>query len=168
MTATHTVVASPIGDLTLVAEDGRLTGVYFKHDWRRPDPAGFGVRTQAGFDAVTRQLSEYFADQREQFDLPADARGDEFQRSVWDLIGEIGYGQTTTYGELARALGPGVLAKDVGAAVGSNPLAVIVPCHRVVGKDGKLTGYAGGLDRKRFLLDLERKQFRLDLEAAAR
>jgi methylated-DNA-[protein]-cysteine S-methyltransferase len=80
---------------------------------------------------------------------------DEFQRQVWELIRAIGYGQTVTYGELARELGGQVAAKDVGAAVGRNPLSVVVPCHRVVGKDGKLTGYAGGLARKRFLLELE-------------
>jgi methylated-DNA-[protein]-cysteine S-methyltransferase len=92
---------------------------------------------------------------RERFELPLDARGDDFQHRVWDLIDRIGYGQTVSYGELARELGGQVLAKDVGAAVGRNPLCVIVPCHRVVGKDGALTGYAGGLARKRFLLDLE-------------
>jgi methylated-DNA-[protein]-cysteine S-methyltransferase len=155
MTATHTVVASPLGDLTLVAEEGCLTGVYFRHHWPRPDQAGFGVPEESGFGAVERQLREYFAGRRQCFDLPTDARGDEFQRRVWELVGRIPYGQTASYGELARALGPDAAAKDVGAAVGRNPLCVIVPCHRVVGQDGRLTGYAGGLARKRFLLDLE-------------
>jgi methylated-DNA-[protein]-cysteine S-methyltransferase len=158
-TTTHTAVGSPIGELTLVADDGRLTGVYFPHHWYRPDPATFGQPSEAGFGEARRQLAEYFAGRREHFDLPLDARGDEFQRRVWDRIARIPYGQTVTYGELARELarelGSQVLAKDVGAAVGRNPLSVIVPCHRVVGKDGKLTGYAGGLARKRFLLDLE-------------
>jgi methylated-DNA-[protein]-cysteine S-methyltransferase len=157
MTATRTVAGSPIGDLTLVATDERLTGVYFRHHWYRPDPAEFGVRAATGFGAAVRQLDEYFAGEREHFDLPVDARGDEFQRRVWDLVGRIPYGQTASYGELARQLGSDVLAKDVGAAVGRNPLCVIVPCHRVVGKDGRLTGYAGGLTRKRFLLQLERQ-----------
>ena len=146
---------SPIGELTLVADGGRLTGVYFPHHWYRPDPASFGRRAEPGFGEIRRQLAEYFAGERQRFELPLGARGDEFQRRVWELIGAIPYGQTTTYGDLARALGGGVLAKDVGAAVGRNPLSVIVPCHRVVGKDGRLTGYAGGLARKRFLLDLE-------------
>ena len=170
MPVTHTTVDSPVGELTLVGEDGMLTGVYFPHHWYRPDPATFGDRDETGFGEAERQLTEYFAGDRKGFDLPLDPRGDRFQRRVWELISRIPYGQTVTYGDLARTLngsapadsapggtGPGgmVLAKDVGAAVGRNPLSVIVPCHRVVGKDGKLTGYAGGLARKRFLLRLE-------------
>jgi methylated-DNA-[protein]-cysteine S-methyltransferase len=155
MTTCWTTVGSPAGELTLVADDGGLTGVYFPHHWYRPDPATFGRRVETGFGEVSRQLAEYFAGQRQHFDLPLHARGDEFQRRVWELIAAIPYGRTATYGDLARDLGGGVLAKDVGAAVGRNPLSVIVPCHRVVGKDGGLTGYAGGLKRKRFLLDLE-------------
>jgi len=159
MPARLTTVASPIGELTLVAEGAALTGVYFPHHWYRPDQATFGTRDDAGFGEVHRQLAEYFAGDRRDFDLTLDARGDEFQRRVWALINRIPYGQTTTYGEMAQELaselGTEVLAKDVGTAVGRNPLSVIVPCHRVVGKDGKLTGYAGGLARKRFLLELE-------------
>ena len=169
-TTTHTTFASPIGELTLVADAGTLTGLYFPHHWYKPDPATFGSRSDQEFAPARRQLAEYFAGQRDQFDLPADARGDDFQRRVWALVSRIPYGQTTTYGDLARELGAGergggvrgggerggaVLAKDVGAAVGRNPLCVIVPCHRVVGKNGALTGYAGGLGRKRFLLSLE-------------
>jgi methylated-DNA-[protein]-cysteine S-methyltransferase len=154
-TTDSTTVESPIGELTLIADDGRLTGLYFPHHWYRPDAATFGQPSEAGFGEARRQLAEYFAGRRQHFDLPLDARGDEFQRSVWDMIAAVPYGQTVTYGELARELGSQVLAKDVGAAVGRNPLSVIVPCHRVVGKDGRLTGYAGGLARKRFLLDLE-------------
>ena len=155
MSVTHTTIDSPVGELTLVARDGSLTGVYFPHHWYRPDPATFGDRDEAGFGEAKRQLAEYFAGDRELFDLPLDPRGDTFQHRVWELINRIPYGQTTTYGDLAKELGEGTLAKDVGAAVGRNPLSVIVPCHRVVGKDGSLTGYAGGLARKRFLLDLE-------------
>jgi len=154
-TSGWTTTGSPIGELTLVADDGWLTGVYFPHHRYRPDPAIVSRPSQAGFGEVKCQLAEYFAGERQSFDLPLDARGDEFQRRVWDLIGRIPYGQTATYGDLASELGGQVLAKDVGAAVGRNPLSVIVPCHRVVGKDGRLTGYAGGLARKRFLLDLE-------------
>lgn len=157
MNTTHTVAGSPLGDLTLVATDGSLTGLYFRHHWHRPGPATFGSRDSTGFGDVTEQLGEYFGGQREDFDLPTDPRGDEFQHRVWALISRIPYGQTTSYGELARQLGGGTAAKDVGQAVGRNPLSVIVPCHRVVGKDGQLTGYAGGLARKRFLLDLERR-----------
>lgn len=161
MAVTHTTAESPIGELTLVAEDGALTGVYFPHHWYRPDPATFGDRSEAGFGEAKRQLAEYFAGERERFDLPVAARGDEFQRRVWALIDRIPYGRTASYGDLARELsgnddaGRPVTPKDVGAAVGRNPLSVIVPCHRVVGKDGQLTGYAGGLARKRFLLRLE-------------
>jgi methylated-DNA-[protein]-cysteine S-methyltransferase len=155
MPVTHTTTDSPIGELTLVAEDGRLTGVYFPHHWYRPDPATFGDRDDAGFGAAKHQLAEYFAGSREQFELPLGPHGDAFQHQVWELISRIPYGQTTTYGDLAKDLGEGTLAKDVGAAVGRNPLSVIVPCHRVIGKDGSLTGYAGGLARKRFLLRLE-------------
>jgi len=129
--------------------------LYFPHHWYRPGPATFGERVQTGFGEAERQLAAYFAGDRQRFDLPIDLRGDAFQRRVWELIGAIGYGQTTTYGELAAKLGNGTSAKDVGAAVGRNPLCVIVPCHRVVGADGSLTGYAGGLARKRFLLRLE-------------
>ncbi|MGH2942860.1 MAG: methylated-DNA--[protein]-cysteine S-methyltransferase [Solirubrobacteraceae bacterium] len=155
MTRTHTTIDTPIGELTLVADDGALAGVYYPGHWTRPDPATFGERSDDGFEEVERQLAEYFAGQRTSFTLPTSLTGDGFHRKVWDLIGQIPYGQTTTYGELARRLGEPGLARAVGGAVGHNPLSVIVPCHRVVGKDGKLTGYAGGLQRKRFLLSLE-------------
>ncbi len=161
MTTTHTVAGSPLGDLTLVADDGSLTGLYFRHHWYRPDPASFGTRDDAGFGDVTAQLSEYFAGKRTGFDLPLGPSGDEFQHGVWALINRIPYGQTASYGELAKQLGDGTAARDVGQAVGRNPLSVVVPCHRVVGKDGQLTGYAGGLARKRFLLDLEQRTDRL-------
>jgi methylated-DNA-[protein]-cysteine S-methyltransferase len=155
MTRTHTTIETPIGKLTLVAEDGALTGVYYPGHGTRPDPAGFGERSDHGFEEVERQLAEYFAGKRTTFALPTSLTGDGFQRKVWDLIDQIPYGETTTYGELARELGDATLARAVGGAVGHNPLSVIVPCPRVVGKDGKLTGYAGGLQRKQFLLSLE-------------
>jgi methylated-DNA-[protein]-cysteine S-methyltransferase len=157
----HTITDSPIGELTLVADDGKLTGVYFPHHWYKPDPAAFGPRTGAGFEDVTEQLAEYFAGDRKRFDVAVEPRGVAFQALIWGLIEEIPYGETVTYGDLAREAGDGATPKDVGAAVGRNPLSVIVPCHRVVGKDGSLTGYAGGLARKRFLLDLEEKAARL-------
>jgi methylated-DNA-[protein]-cysteine S-methyltransferase len=160
MTVNHTITGSPIGELTLVARGGRLTGAYFPHHWYKPDPASFGPRTETGFEEATSQLAEYFAGQRTSFDLPLEARGDPFKIRVWDLIKAIPYGQTVTYGDLAAKLGEAT-AQEVGAAVGRNPLSVIVPCHRVVGKDGSLTGYAGGLARKRFLLDLEKESARL-------
>jgi methylated-DNA-[protein]-cysteine S-methyltransferase len=155
MSTTHTTIASPLGELILVAEEGTLSGVYFPGHWTRPDPATFGERSEHRLEQVEEQLAEYFAGERTSFELPTSVTGDAFQRQVWDLIDRIPYGQTTTYGDLASELGNPTLARRVGQAVGHNPLSVIVPCHRVVGKDGKLTGYAGGLRRKRFLLDLE-------------
>jgi methylated-DNA-[protein]-cysteine S-methyltransferase len=155
MTRTHTIMDSPLGELTLVSDDGALTGLYYPGHWYLPDPATFGVRRQSGFEDVEGQLAEYFAGERTAFELPTSTAGDEFQERVWELIARIPYGETTTYGELARELGEPAIARTVGGAVGRNPLSIVVPCHRVVGKDGKLTGYAGGLERKRLLLDLE-------------
>jgi methylated-DNA-[protein]-cysteine S-methyltransferase len=155
MTKTHKAIESPIGELTLTAADGVLSGIYFPGHWTMPGPEAFGSRSEAGFEAVEAQLREYFAGERTVFELETAAEGDEFQRSVWGLIDRIPYGRTTTYGEIAAELGDPASARHVGRAVGRNPLSLIVPCHRVVGSDGKLTGYAGGLERKRFLLDLE-------------
>ncbi|HWM38155.1 MAG TPA: methylated-DNA--[protein]-cysteine S-methyltransferase [Streptomyces sp.] len=155
MTARHTVLDSPLGALTLVAEDDALIGVYFEGHQRGPSPEALGPREEAGFEQARQQLEEYFDGQRRHFDLPLAARGDSFQQRVWKLLEQIPYGETRTYGQLAREMGDPALAQAVGAANGRNPLSVIVPCHRVVGADGKLTGYAGGLERKRFLLDLE-------------
>jgi methylated-DNA-[protein]-cysteine S-methyltransferase len=155
MTRSHTTIDTLLGELTLVAEDRALTGVYYPGHWTRPDPATFGERCERGFEEVERQLAEYLAGERTTFALPTSLTGDGFHRRVWELIDRIPYGRTRTYGELARELGDPALARAVGGAVGRNPLSVIVPCHRVVGRDGKLTGYAGGLQRKRFLLGLE-------------
>jgi len=156
MKRTHTVVDSPLGELTLVAADGTLSGLYFPGHWYMPPASVFGSRRGHGFEAAESQLAGYFAGERTGFELETALAGDEFQRRVWALIARIPYGETTTYGEMARELGgEPALAREVGAAVGRNPLSVIVPCHRVVGKDGSLTGYAGGLERKRQLLELE-------------
>jgi methylated-DNA-[protein]-cysteine S-methyltransferase len=155
MAATHTTIDSPLGALTLVARDGVLSGLYFPGHWYPPAAAALGTRGGRGFEQAQEQLGEYFAGERTGFELPTTVAGDEFQRRVWGLIDRVPYGETTTYGEMAAELGDPTLARRVGGAVGRNPLSVIVPCHRVVGKDGKLTGYAGGLERKRFLLELE-------------
>jgi methylated-DNA-[protein]-cysteine S-methyltransferase len=167
MSTTHTIMPSPLGDLVLVADGATLSGVYFPGHWTRPDPATFGVRSQRRLERVEQQLAEYLAGERTSFDLPTSAPGTPFQRQVWEIIDRIPYGQTTTYGEIASELGSTTLARKVGNAVGHNPLSVIVPCHRVVGKDGKLTGYAGGLQRKRFLLELEGAPARFDELAMA-
>ena len=151
----HTVVPTALGELTLVRDADALQGLYFPHHWYRPSPVTFGPRHDEGFGEAVGQLGEYLDGQRREFDLALAPRGLEFQEQVWDLVRQVPYGQTMTYGALACRLGRDVTAQQVGAAIGRNPLCVFVPCHRVVGAAGKLTGYAGGLARKRLLLDLE-------------
>jgi methylated-DNA-[protein]-cysteine S-methyltransferase len=151
----HTVLATAFGDITVVREGGSLTGLYFARHWPAPDRSAFGARTEEGFGEAERQLREYLAGDRTAFSLSLAAKGREFDRRVWELVARIPYGETVTYGELARSLGAGAEPRDVGAAVGRNPLCILIPCHRVVGATGKLTGYAGGLDRKRALLEIE-------------
>ena len=156
----HTLVNTPLGDVTLVASDDSMTGLYFHRHWYRPAQHTFGHHVSVSADPLLatawRQLDEYLSGARTSFDLPATTRGDRLQEQVWALLKDIPFGETTTYGALAEQLGDRTLAQSVGKAIGRNPLCVIVPCHRVVGKDGKLTGYAGGLERKRFLLDVEK------------
>jgi methylated-DNA-[protein]-cysteine S-methyltransferase len=147
----YTTIDSPIGELLLTAEDGALTRLSmspFEIDpaWRH-DP-------EALSDAAT-QLEEYFAGERTEFELELSPEGTEFQRRVWAMLREIPYGETTTYGTLAGELGNPKTVRAVGLANGRNPIAVIIPCHRVIGADGSLTGFGGGLERKRALLDLE-------------
>jgi len=151
---THNILDSPLGELTLVASDGVLSGLYMVAHRRRPSD-DLGARTDAGFEAAAEQLAEYFAGTRTGFELETAAEGNGFQRRVWQQLAGIPYGETRSYGELASALGDRALAQAVGSANGRNPLSIIVPCHRVVGADGSLVGYAGGLERKEFLLQLE-------------
>jgi methylated-DNA-[protein]-cysteine S-methyltransferase len=148
----HTTVDSPIGELLLVG-DGR--SLHRLHMLDAPARTRL-PRDDDAFAAVREQLAEYFAGERQTFDVPLAMEGTEFQRAVWSALREIPYGETTSYGELARRLGRPEASRAVGAANGSNPIAVIVPCHRVIGADGSLTGFGGGLERKRTLLDLER------------
>ena len=155
-TAAHAVLETRLGQLTVVREGRSLTGLYFPRHWPRPDRAAFGPKAERGFEEAARQLDEYLAGTRSAFDLPLKASGGEFDRRVWELIAQVPYGQTTSYGDLARRLGDGIDPRDVGAAVGRNPLCILIPCHRVVGSTGKLTGYAGGLRRKQALLEIER------------
>jgi methylated-DNA-[protein]-cysteine S-methyltransferase len=160
---TQSVVASPIGPLTLVAAGRTLAGVYLDAQRHLPaivadaGPASRDGPDAAPLAAAASQLAEYFAGQRTQFDLPIEMAGTDFQRRVWAALREIPYGETVSYGELARDLGKAAASRAVGLANGKNPVSIIVPCHRVVGSDGSLTGYGGGLDRKRFLLDLEQR-----------
>ncbi|WP_425827841.1 methylated-DNA--[protein]-cysteine S-methyltransferase [Streptomyces fractus] len=153
----HTVIDSPYGPLTLVATDGTLSGLYMAGQRHRPADETFGGRDERPFGPVIDQLNAYFQGELTQFDLPLDlTAGTPFQRSVWERLQRIPYGETRTYGELADALGKPNASRAVGLANGKNPIGVIVPCHRVIGANGDLTGYGGGLDRKRRLLDFER------------
>ena len=149
----YSTLTTPIGELVLTADDdGALTGVNLPN--RHPDPAGWERDDELLGDA-RRQLTEYFAGERTTFDLPLRPAGAPFQLRVWEALLRIPYGETASYGELARELGHPTAARAVGAANGRNPIAIVVPCHRVIGSNGSLTGYAGGLDCKRALLDLE-------------
>lgn len=155
----HVRVTTSLGEVTLAAHGNALAGVYFS-DHRRPaTPRGFGSVTESGRDVLlddaAAQLREYLAGRRRAFALPVLTRGDEFQERVWSALSGVPYGETITYGQLAAQLGDPSQAREVGQALGRNPLCVVIPCHRVVGADGALTGYAGGLHRKRLLLDLE-------------
>ncbi len=152
---THTVTDSPVGPLTLVADGGRLRGLYMTEHRHQPDPATFGERDPAAFGAAVEQLGGYFAGELTDFDLELAPEGTPFQQRVWTALREIRYGEVTTYGELALRIGQPTASRAVGLANGKNPLSILIPCHRVVGSDGSLTGYGGGLERKRFLLSLE-------------
>jgi methylated-DNA-[protein]-cysteine S-methyltransferase len=152
----HTKADSPLGELTLVREHDRIAGLYFEHHRYRPPVSSLGPRVDDGFDAAAYQLGEYFAGRRQNFDLPVILDCTDDQVAAWRLVSRIPYGQTTTYGALARELGLQIPARDVGMLIGRNPLCILIPCHRVIGASGDLTGYAGGLARKRTLLELER------------
>jgi methylated-DNA-[protein]-cysteine S-methyltransferase len=152
MTAIWTTHDSPLGPLTLVGGLGRLSGLRFPG----ADPFDTAGHRPGAFAAARRELDEFFAGDRRQFDLDVDlGAGTDFQRRVWRRLLEIPYGATMSYTELAAAIGRPERARAVGAAVGRTPVPIIVPCHRVVGANGSLTGYGGGLPRKRALLDLE-------------
>ncbi|WP_431947500.1 methylated-DNA--[protein]-cysteine S-methyltransferase [Actinacidiphila sp. bgisy167] len=156
---THTLIDSPVGPLTLVATDGVLTGLYMTAQRHRPPEESFGMRRasdESPFVGAAEQLEGYFAGELTAFDLPLDLRGTPFQQRVWAALRSIPYGSVVTYGQLAEELGSPGASRAVGLANGRNPVGVIVPCHRVVGASGSLTGYGGGLERKRYLLDLER------------
>jgi methylated-DNA-[protein]-cysteine S-methyltransferase len=152
----HTVITSPYGPLTLVAEDGVLCGLYMTDQRHRPPEETFGERDERPFGEAEEQLRAYFGGELKEFTLELHLNGTPFQRTVWDQLRAIPYGETRSYGELAAALGNPAASRAVGLANGKNPVGIIVPCHRVVGADGGLTGYGGGLPRKRRLLDFER------------
>lgn len=146
------VIDTPIGLLTLFASSGRLVEIRFPTAGSHEDPESDTTSATAVLDRTERQLGEYFAGDRQAFDLPLGPRGTDFQRRVWSALEEIPFGATTSYGALAASLGAPGSARAVGLANGSNPLSIVVPCHRVIGADGSLTGYGGGLERKLWLL----------------
>ena len=150
-----TTVQSPIGELTLASDGEALTGLYMTEQRHRPELPAANGDDDAVLAAAREQLAEYFAGERREFDLPLRPGGTPFQRAVWDALREIPYGETAGYGELANRLGRPGAARAVGLANGRNPIAIVVPCHRVIGAAGALTGYGGGLERKRYLLSLE-------------
>lgn len=160
---TYSIVSSPIGDLTVVERGGALVGLYLTGHRPAPRPETFGKRVEHALPAVEEQLGEYFEGRRTSFDLPLAASGTDFQERVWATLRTIPYGQTWTYGQLAEAIGRPGAARAVGLANGRNPISIVVPCHRVVGSTGSLTGYAGGMERKAFLLSLERGEVPLGL-----
>jgi methylated-DNA-[protein]-cysteine S-methyltransferase len=155
MALTYRTVSTPLGDITAVADDAGLTQVILAGD----DGSVLAEATEGGpiVDAATQQLAEYFAGERMAFDVPLAPQGTEFQQTVWTALGDVPFGTTATYGEIARAIGQLTATRAVGAANGRNPIPIIIPCHRVIGASGELTGYSGGggIETKRRLLDHE-------------
>jgi methylated-DNA-[protein]-cysteine S-methyltransferase len=151
----YATMPSPIGALTLVAAGDALVGVYFENQPLAEAPPAEWVRDDRRLGAARAQLAEYFAGRRTRFELPLAPRGTAFQRAVWAELQRIPYGETATYGEIARALGKPGASRAVGGANHENPISIVIPCHRVIGADGSLTGYGGHVSRKRRLLDLE-------------
>ena len=157
-TVVRTTFDSPLGPMTLAASAQGLCGAWFEGQAHQPDPLRWELKpTHPVLQTACSQLSAYFSAQRARFELPLDLSwGTPFQQRVWERLRAIPYGVTQSYGEIARYLGQAAASRAVGAAVGRNPLSIIVPCHRVVGSAGALTGYAGGLERKIALLQLEK------------
>ena len=151
----YRTVDSPIGLLTLAGQGDCLTNLAMEASAHPPSDRGRWREDTAAFPDVVAQLAAYFAGKRTGFEVALRPAGTSFQQRVWDALSEIPYGETRSYGEIARRIGQPGAARAVGLANGRNPIAVIVPCHRVIGADGTLTGYAGGLQAKRALLDLE-------------
>jgi methylated-DNA-[protein]-cysteine S-methyltransferase len=155
--AVHCTIPSPLGTIVIAATDTALVGLWFDGQRHQPDPSTWPlVQHHPVLDATKVQLAQYFAGQRQQFDLPLDlSAGTAFQQHVWAQLQAIASGNTVSYGQLSQQLGNPKAVRAVGAAVGRNPISIVVPCHRVLGANGALTGYAGGLDRKTALLQLE-------------
>jgi methylated-DNA-[protein]-cysteine S-methyltransferase len=152
-------IDSPIGPLTLIAQDGVLTNLSMHEQRHLSAPPASAVTDDAWFKDIAAQLNAYFAGELVSFELEMNLLGTPFQRKVWTELCAIPYGETISYGELAHRVGNPNASRAVGLANGRNPIAVIVPCHRVIGADGSLTGYGGGLERKTWLLEHEAKVF---------
>ena len=151
----YTTIASPIGELLLLGDGSALRGLYMQ-EGRKPATVRPGWKREPdAFAAASAQLDEYFAGRRTGFDLPIEPSGTPFQLRVWRALRDVDYGETSSYGELARRIGRPRAARAVGAANGSNPISIVIPCHRLIGTSGALTGYAGGIANKRLLLELE-------------
>lgn len=161
METTTMTVSSPLGPLRLCARGDELIGVYLpEHDPAPPAALDDARESSGGVLARTaKQLREYFAGERREFDLPLGPEGTGFQKLVWHALAQIPYGVTRSYGELARAIGRPAASRAVGMANSKNPISIIVPCHRVIGANGTLTGYAGGMERKQWLLEHESRYF---------
>jgi len=157
----YTSMDSPIGELLLLGDDHALHGLYMQEGRKPVEIAPQWERSAAPFTDVQEQLREYFAGERVVFRTPLAMDGTRFERRVWRALIDIHYGETVSYGEIAKRIDQPSAARAVGLANGRNPIAVIVPCHRVIGANGTLTGYGGGLERKQLLLELERGQGRL-------
>lgn len=152
MTTFYCQIPSPVGELLLTGDDTSLTRLYMQKQKYGTDVKPEWQRDEAAFKETTRQLEAYFAGELKQFDLPLAPAGTEFQQSVWRALQDIPYGETLSYGVLAQRLGSSKLTRAVGMANGRNPISIVIPCHRVIGADGSLTGYGGGVERKRWLL----------------
>lgn len=163
----HTTVGSPVGMLTLTAVHGVLAGIYMEQSRYPPTPELLGEADTRAFTEVAEQLAAYFDGQLTVFTVPLALTGSPFQLRVWAALREIPFGETVSYRELAERIGQPTASRAVGLANGRNPINIIVPCHRVIGSSGGLTGYGGGLDRKRHLIDLERRVAGLTLDLAS-
>lgn len=162
MSLVYKIVESPVGKLKVVASDKGLVAILWQND--KPSRVRLGELTENPRHPILlkaeKQLAEYFAGKRKEFSIALDMRGTDFQKNVWEALLAIPFGETRSYGQLAKQLGNPQASRAVGAANGKNPLSIVVPCHRVIGSTGKLTGFAGGMQTKAQLLGLEKKQYR--------
>ncbi len=156
----YTQMKSPVGNITLVADKGNLCAIYFPN--QKPDKNKFPLLERKDNSRVlksaVKQLGAYFSGKAQMFDVPLKPVGTDFQEGVWKALRSIKYGKTVSYGDIAKKIGNPKAVRAVGSAIGKNPLSIIVPCHRVIGSNGQLTGFAGGLKTKEYLLNLESRQ----------